>query len=112
MNLEITVAHDAQGTRVVLAGRPRIGHLLSLLQVLEIDSADWRHPAVLLDLRGMHTRLSAAEQASLAAEATHCLRRLKRVAFLAPAGRLREGGIVRVFEEEADALRWLESARS
>jgi hypothetical protein len=107
VSLKITVAPEPHCTRVLLLGQPRIGHLLSLLQVLEVDSVAWPRPVVLFDLRAMQTRLPVADQALLAAEATHWLRRMKRIAFLAPPGRLRDGGAVRVFEEEAQALRWL-----
>jgi hypothetical protein len=110
VSLKITVAHDAHCIRLVLVGDPRLGHLRSLLQVLEVDSVAWRRPGLLLDLRGMRTRLPAADQALLVAEAAQCLRRMKRIAVLAPAWRTRDGGTVRVFDDEADALRWLACA--
>jgi hypothetical protein len=110
MSLDVSVAHEVACTRISLRGDPKLGRVLSLLHVLEIDSATWPRSAVLLDLRELKTRLSQDEQVRLAWEAAHALRRMKKVALLAPPGRLREGAGTRVFDDEEAARRWLGEA--
>lgn len=94
-------------TRVELGGQPGLGQLLSLLQVLEVDSQAWPRDGALLDVRGVETRFGPEDQQRIAHEAAHQLRRLKRVAVLCAPGRLREGAGLRVFETELAAVTWL-----
>jgi hypothetical protein len=64
MSFDITL-HDeehAHQTRVVVTGRATLGQLTSLLHVLEVDSATWRHDEVVLDLSGLKSVFSPAEQ--------------------------------------------------
>lgn len=75
MSFEVTVTHEAGCTRVVVLGEARLGRLLSLLQVLAVDSAAWPHEPVLLDLRQLCGVLGAAEREQLAADAAQRLRR-------------------------------------
>ena len=101
------VTHEAACTRVAVQGEARLGRMLSLLQVLELDSRTWPHERLLLDLREFDSVLDAPEQERLVLDAARLLPRMRKIAFLAPPGRLREGEGVRVFPDEDEALRWL-----
>jgi len=107
MRFDVSIAHEAGCTRVVAYGEPTLGRLLSLLQVLEIDSASWPRDTLLLDLRGLRIPLSREEVSRLAAEAAQKLRRMKRIALLAGDTGTREMAGVRLFEEADAALKWL-----
>lgn len=107
MSFDVTLAHENGWSRVVVQGNSRLGRLLSLLQVLEVDSASWTREAVLLDLRGLQAPLAPDEQLRLASEAARALRRMKRIAILVPQGHARGVDGVRVFEREAAAREWL-----
>lgn len=82
MSFDIRVTQEARHTRVVVEGRANLGQLKSLLQVLELDSDSWPHDAVLLDLTGLADAFSAAEQATLRAEAQRRLPRIRNIEFL------------------------------
>jgi hypothetical protein len=75
MSFEVTVTHEAGRTCVVVQGEARLGRLLSLLQVLEVDSASWPQEAVVLDLRQLSGTLPAAERERVATDAALRLRR-------------------------------------
>jgi hypothetical protein len=62
MSFDITLHEEEQQTRVAVTGRATLGQLTSLLHVLEVDSANWRHDNVLLDLSGVKSIFSPAEQ--------------------------------------------------
>lgn len=94
-------------TRVTLGGQPSLGRLLSLLEVLEVDSQGWPRDGALLDVRGVETRFGPDDQQRIAHESASRLRRIKRVAVLCAPGRLREGAGLRVFETELAAVTWL-----
>jgi hypothetical protein len=57
---------------VVVKGQATLGHLLSLLAVLQVDSRDWTAPAVLLDLSALESALAPSEQSRLQDEACRC----------------------------------------
>jgi hypothetical protein len=107
MRFDVSIAHEALCTRVGVIGEPSLGRLLSLLQVLEVDSATWPREAVLLDLRGLRKPLSHEELSRLATEAARALRRMKRIAVLASDGGPREIAGVRLFADAQAALRWV-----
>ena len=107
MRFDVSVAHEACCTRISVTGDPTPGHLLSLLNVLEIDCTSWPRDAVLVDLRGLRCGLARREEPELAAQAVRTLRRMRKIAVLAPAiGQHDEAG-VRFFEDAETALRWL-----
>lgn len=93
--------------RVTISGNPRLGRLLSLLQVMEVDVASWARDCVLFDLRDLETRLAPDEQARFAWEMARALRRLKKIAVLPPACGLHASPGVRVFADEGAARAWL-----
>lgn len=107
MNIDVSIAHEPSWSRVTVQGQPTLGCLLSLLQVLEVDSASWTGEAVLLDLRRAHGHLSPEEQGRLLAEAARALGRMRKIAFLAPGGLLQETTVIGVFQDEGGALQWL-----
>jgi hypothetical protein len=107
MRFDVSIAHEASCTRIVVIGEPTLGRLLSLLQVLQIDSASWPREAVLMDMRGMQTRLGCEEQSALAADAARALRRMKRIAVVAPAVPAHEQDGVQFFEDAQAAVHWL-----
>jgi hypothetical protein len=65
MDLVVRAIDEGRCTRVVIQGEAPLGRLCSLMRVLEVDSASWRHPQVLLDLRELRSRLDHAERAML-----------------------------------------------
>lgn len=106
MWFDVSIAHEEPCTRVIVIGEATLGRLLSLLNVLEVDSAAWPRPAMLLDLRGLRAPLSREAEARLAAEAARGLPRLRKIGVLAgePGPELAR---VRFFAELALALQWL-----
>ncbi|HEX2546439.1 MAG TPA: hypothetical protein VHL79_16275 [Ramlibacter sp.] len=109
MKFDVKVTHEAPCSRVMVSGEARLGRMLSLLQVLELDSRSWPLDRVLLDLRQHDTTLEPPEQERLLVEAARVLARMRKVAFLVPPGRMRECCGTRVFTSEQEALRWLAS---
>ena len=107
VSFDVNVTHAGRCCRVVLNGRVGAGRVLSLLQVLEIDSAGWPGDAVLVDLRELEVELEPDDQLRVAEAASLRLRRMKKIALLARPGRLREQAGVRVFDDEGAALHWL-----
>ena len=76
MSFTIQVTPGPQHTRVALTGQATMGQLLSLLQVLQVDSVDWPHEAMLLDLSELQNSFTQAERTRLQQEA---VRRLPRI---------------------------------
>ena len=79
MSFDFKVTPGPQHTRVTLAGEATMGQLLSLLQVLQVDSAAWPREAVLLDLSELHTDFSQSERTQFQQEAVRMLARVQCV---------------------------------
>jgi hypothetical protein len=79
MSFEIKVSHEARRTRVVVKGKPSLGQLSSMMQVLEVDSTDWPRAEVLIDLSEVAVRFTPAEQGVLDHIAERRLSRMERV---------------------------------
>ncbi|GAB3766793.1 hypothetical protein GCM10028796_26700 [Ramlibacter monticola] len=107
MRFDVSIAHEAPCTRVVVIGEPTLGRLLSLVQVLEVDCGSWPRDTLLLDLRGLRVPLSPEALSRLAAAAARLLRCVRRIALL--AGEADQPGVaqVRFFGEADAALKWL-----
>lgn len=73
MSFDISVAREAQHTRVTIKGQATAGQLASLFEVLHVDSADWAHQEVLIDMAELRGPFTPAEQAQLAQRARHSL---------------------------------------
>lgn len=102
--------------RVTVTGRPSLDQLLALVHVLGLESGDWPHQDVLVDLRGVRTEFTRGEQARLGEAAASSLGHMARVASVVPPERItrvsekvaqRSGANVCVFDDEAEALAWL-----
>ena len=109
MNFDVTVTHEARCTRVRLQGQGGAGRVLSLLQVLSVDSASWTTDAVLVDLRGLQPPLQGDEQVQVAQAAARAFRE-RRVAILAAPGGISGIPGLRSFEDEAAVRHWLADA--
>jgi hypothetical protein len=109
MRFDVSIAHEANFTRVEVIGEPALGRLLSLLQVLEVDSASWPSDAAMLDLRGLRAPLAREEQSRFAGEAARSLQRVKRIAVLAADVQVADAGALRFFADAHVAQGWLES---
>jgi hypothetical protein len=76
MTFDINVTQEEHRTRVSLQGQATLSQLLSLLQVLDVDSATWPSREVLFDLGGLQTAMTAAEQARFHDEAGRLMPRM------------------------------------
>lgn len=110
MKFDVNVRQEARCTRVEAQGQAGLGRLLSLLQVLALDCADWPHAAVLFDLRGLDAQLTGDEQARLAAAIGRALRTRAKVAVLTRPPALPEAQGLRAFTSEDAARQWLQES--
>jgi hypothetical protein len=109
MNFDVTVTHEARCTRVRMQGPARAGRVLSLLQVLSVDSASWTTAAVLVDLRGVQPPLQGDEQSDVAEAAARAFGP-RPVALLAAPADVRGIPGLRSFADDAAAQDWLAGA--
>jgi len=114
MSLELDWERGPTYATVRLNGSPELGHALSALELIAVESAEDRN--LLIDLRGVDTLQSFTDQFALGQAAAANLKHLQRVASIVPIGRktrnserpAREEGLdLRVFESEDEALKWL-----
>lgn len=106
MHFDVTITHEPACTRVRLAGQGGAGRVLSLLQVLSVDSATWATRAVLLDVRELQPALTEDEQRQVAEAAARAFGQ-RRVALLGPPGSLRDVAGLRALHDEAGVRDWL-----
>jgi hypothetical protein len=109
MNFDVTVTHEPRCTRVRVQGQGGAGRVLSLLQVLSVDSASWPTRAVLIDVRGLHPPLQGDEQSRIAEAAADAFAQ-RRVAILAMPGSMQDACRPPAFDDEAAAHAWLADA--
>jgi hypothetical protein len=118
MSFDVSVTQKQFYTRVAIAGSPGIDQLVSLVHVLGLDSAGWKHDILLVDLRKVSTQFTEAEQRTLGLEAAASLGHLRKVASVVPRDRVtrisekaarRDGTKVTVFDDEKEALAWLQA---
>ena len=102
--------------RVVLSGSPSVGHILSLLHVLGVESETWPHPRFVFDVLGVATPLAIQDEFEIGLQMSASFRHLERVAILVRPERvtrvseraaMRNGAEVRVFDLESAALAWM-----
>jgi len=117
MDFDVAIDSTAHYIRVQVTGAPALGQLLSLIHLLGVDSETWQEDKVLVDLRGVVTPFSRPEQFRIGEEAAASMSHLDRIASLVPPERLtrvsekaarRNGVNVRVFDDEREAIAWLE----
>ncbi len=77
MSFHINVTQDEHQTRVSIQGHATLSQLLSLLQVLQVDSATWPHEEVLFDLGGLQAAFTPGEQGRFHDEAGRLLPRMQ-----------------------------------
>jgi hypothetical protein len=116
MNFDLFVANEVDHARVMVAGHPPYDQMLSMIHLLGVDSSDWGHGVLLVDLREVATQFTPEEQFRIGQEAALSLAHLRKVASLVPPERItrisekaarRNGTDVRVFGDEQAALAWL-----
>jgi hypothetical protein len=116
MSLSFDVEHRAAYSVVRLHGEPTLGQMLSMIQLLGIETAGWRARRVLFDLRGVRTLTSFTEHYAIGEETARQLRHLNRIASVVDSDRIthasektaqRSGVNLTVFTDEAEAVRWL-----
>ena len=119
MDFDLTVVEADRHMRVTVTGRPSIEQLVSLIHLLGVRSSTWKLDVVLVDLRGVATDFSPAEQFRIGMEAASSLPHLRKIASVVPATRItrisekaarRDGTNVTVFTDEGEALAWLHEA--
>ena len=112
----VTWQHTASFVKVAVSGEPTLDEFLALVGVIADDTPSWEHPALLFDLRGVRRVFSYAEQYRLGEETARSLYHLRGIASVVPeewttglCARTanQNGGNVRVFTCELEALDWL-----
>jgi hypothetical protein len=120
MSFDVAIDDKAHVMRVTVTGQPSLEELLSLIHLLGVESETWQEHRVLVDLRGVATPFSRPEQFRIGEEAAASLSHMERIASLVPPERVtrvsekaarRNGTNVRVFDDEAAALAWLQAPR-
>lgn len=116
MSFDVLVKRMPQFTRVRIAGELSFDQLISAVHLLGVESSGWEQDSVLVDLRGVVSVFSPAEQFRLGQEAAASLPHMRRIASLVPPDRItrisekaarRNGSNVQVFTVEAEAMAWL-----
>lgn len=116
-DFDVAIDHQARHVRVTVTGTPSFGQLLSMIHLLGVESQGWDDEAVLVDLRAVATPFSRPQQSRIGEEAAASLSHMARIASLVPPERVtrvsekaarRNGGNVRVFDDEQAALAWLQ----
>ncbi|NML45341.1 hypothetical protein HHL11_16425 [Ramlibacter sp. G-1-2-2] len=79
MSFDISVTREAQQSRVTIKGDASLGQLLSLLQLLQVESRQWPRDELMLDLSGLEHRFGPSEQSRLQSEAARLLPWIPRI---------------------------------
>ncbi|QJW84726.1 STAS/SEC14 domain-containing protein [Ramlibacter terrae] len=116
MSFDVAVADQKTWMRVTVTGQPTLDQLLALVHVLGPESGDWPRDSVLVDLREVATQFTRGEQARIGEAAACSLAHMARIASVVPPERVtrvservaqRSGANVCVFDDEAEAVAWL-----
>lgn len=119
MSFDVALVDTAHFMRVAVSGRPSLEELLSMIHLLGVESETWQEDRVLVDLRGVATPFTRPEQFRIGEEAAASLLHMERIASLVLPERVtrvsekaaqRNGANVRVFDDEAAAVAWLQEA--
>jgi hypothetical protein len=120
MGFDVSVTQKQFYTRVAITGLPDIDQLVALIHVLGVDSSNWKHDALLVDLRKVGTPFSVAEQRTIGMEAAASLAHLRKIASVVPRERVtrisekaarRDGTQVTVFVDEKEGSPGLAAGR-
>ena len=116
MEFHATPWHGETYDKVTVTGSPNFEQLLSLLEVMRVDSRGSPHRLMMLDLRASETPLRFTERLRLGAEVARTLAHLRGFALLVPRQRItgvsakaaqRLGANMGVFGSEEEAVEWL-----
>ena len=116
MTFQAVPSFEAEYARVTVIGAPTIGQLISLTEVIGVDSRTWAQPLLLLDLRQVAPVFSFTEQFRLGEAGARHLGHLRKLASVVPPERITHvsekaanhgGARVRVFTDEGEAVAWL-----
>ncbi len=117
MSYDVQVKRLRHFHRVRITGELTFDQLVSAVHLLGVESSGWELDRVLVDLRGVISEFSPAEQFRLGEEAAASLLHMRRIASLVPPHRVtrisekaarRNGSNIQVFDDEAEAVAWLE----
>lgn len=113
MGVEITwEQHEGYGA-ARLSGRPTLGQMLSCIELIAAETAEWAHHALLVDLTQVDTLRSFTEQFAIGEHAAARLAHLAKVASVVPPDRItrnserparRKGLNLLVFTSEEEAI--------
>ena len=117
MDFDLVIAPQKHYVRVTVSGSPEFAQLLSMIHLVGVESETWEHHCVMVDLRAVRTPFTFPEQFRIGEEAALSLSHMEKIASVVPPERLtrvsekaarRNGSNVRVFDDERDAIAWLE----
>lgn len=80
MDFELTWHLQDEFANVRLAGAPTLGHVLSAIELIAVESTSWSHGLLLVDLRNVTSLRSFTEQFAIGEAAARALAKLHRVA--------------------------------
>lgn len=116
MSLEIAwEQHEGYGA-LRMAGSPSLGQMLSCIELMAVETAEWPHGRLLVDLRGVTSLTSFTEQFAVGEQAAAKLAHLRKVASVVPPERItrnserparKKGLNLVVFSSEPQAVEWL-----
>ena len=116
MNYKVKITQEAGHARLTVVGEPTFDELLSLFHVVGVQSGEWPHDLLLLDLRGVTTRYPPEQEYRVGQEIVTSLGHLRRIGSVVPTDRItrlseraakRSWLRVRVFDDTAEAMDWL-----
>jgi hypothetical protein len=115
-DFKVRITQQAGYARLTLLGEPAFEELLSLFHVVGVQSGEWPHDVLLIDLRGVSSRYPLAEEYRVGQEIVTSLGHLRRIASVVPTERItrlaeraarRSWLKLRVFDDKEEAVRWL-----
>lgn len=116
MDYSVKVTEHADYVRVVLSGLPSIDQFQAIFGVLGVESGDWAHEVMLLDMREVESKFSLEDEYRIGSDFVANLGHLRKVASVVPTERMtgtceraarRRRAELRVFDSEHQALDWL-----
>lgn len=118
MSLDIAwEQHEGYGA-ARLSGSPTLGQMLSCIELIAAETAQWKPAVLLVDLRQVDSLRSFTEQFAIGEHAAARLAHLDKIASVVPPERItrnserparRKGLNLLVFTAEEEAIAWLTS---
>lgn len=116
MNYKVRITQEQSYARLMVIGQPTFDELISLFHVVGVQSEEWPHDLLLLDLRGVASRYPQEEEYRVGQEIVTSLGHVRRIASVVPTDRItrlseraaRGSWLkLRVFDDEGEAVGWL-----